>query len=75
MRRFRFLVPVVAMALTLAACSSQPTQATRAEVEAEANRAFNQMSASMPLVADRETIDFVHCVAQAVVDVLERRVG
>lgn len=71
MRRFRFLVPVVAMALTLAACSSQPTQATRAEVEAEANRAFNQMSASMPLVADRETIDFVHCVAQAVVDVLE----
>jgi predicted Zn-dependent protease len=71
MRRFRTLVPVVATALTLAACSSQPTQQTRAEVEAEASRAFNQMSASMPLVADRETIDFVHCVAQAVVDVLE----
>ena len=71
MRRFRTLIPVVATALTLAACSSQPTQATRAEMEAESTRAFNQMRASMPLVTDRETIDFVACVAQAVVEVLE----
>jgi hypothetical protein len=40
-------------------------------MEAEANRAFNQMRASMPLVTDRETIDFVACVAQSVVEVLE----
>jgi predicted Zn-dependent protease len=40
-------------------------------MEAEAARAFNQMRASMPLVTDRETIDFVACVAQAVVEVLE----
>jgi predicted Zn-dependent protease len=71
MRRFRLFVPFVATALTLAACSSQPTQQTRAEMEAESSRAFNQMRASMPLVTDRETIDFVACVAQAVVEVLE----
>ena len=71
MRPFRLLVPVVATALTLAACSSQPTQQTRAEMEAQSTRAFNQMRASMPLVTDRETIDFVACVAQAVVEVLE----
>ena len=71
MRRFHILVPVVATALTLAACSSQPTQQTRAEMEAQSTRAFNQMRASMPLVTDRETIDFVACVAQAVVEVLE----
>ena len=67
----RILVPFFLVSLALASCSSQPTQATGAEVEAEANRAFNQMAASMPLVADRETIDFVACVAQAVVEVLE----
>ena len=67
----RFLVPFIAMSLALSSCSSQPTQATRAEVEAESNRAFNQMAASMPLVADRETIDFVACVAQSVVEILE----
>ena len=59
MSRFRFLVPIVATAMTLGACSSQPTQQTRAEMEAESARAFNQMRASMPLVTDRETIDFV----------------
>ena len=71
MRRSRLLVPLAAAALSLAACSSQPTQQTRAEMEAESARAFNQMRASMPLVTDRETIDFVACVAQAVVEVLE----
>ena len=65
------LVPFIVASFALVSCSSQPTQATRAEVEAEANRAFNQMSANMPLVTDRETIDFVACVAQAVVSVLE----
>lgn len=70
-RRARYLLPFVLSALALGACSSQPTQQTRAEMEAEAARAFNQMRASMPLVTDRETIDFVACVAQAVVEVLE----
>ena len=70
-RRSRLLVPFAVAALSLAACASQPSQQTRAEMEAESARAFNQMRASMPLVTDRETIDFVACVAQAVVEVLE----
>ncbi|MEJ2258475.1 MAG: M48 family metalloprotease [Woeseiaceae bacterium] len=71
MRRFKYLLPAIVAGLSLAACSSQPSQQTRAEMEAESARAFNQMRASMPLVTDRETIDFVACVAQAVVEVLE----
>lgn len=70
-RRSRYLLPFLASALVLSACSSQPTQQSRAEMEAEAARAFNQMRASMPLVTDRKTIEFVACVAQAVVEVLE----
>ena len=67
----RLAVPLVLAAGLLSSCASAPTQASRAEMEAEARRAFNQMRASMPLVTDRETIDFVACVAQAVVEVLE----
>ena len=46
-RRSRYLLPFLASALVLGACSSQPTQQSRAEMEAEAARAFNQMRASM----------------------------
>jgi predicted Zn-dependent protease len=55
----------------LTSCSSQPTQQEDAQMKAEAARAFNQMRASMPLVTDRPTIDFVACVATAVVAQLE----
>lgn len=65
------IVPLALTALLLSACSTQPTYQQDAEMQAEAARAFNQMRASMPLVTDRETIDFVACVAQAVVEVLE----
>ncbi len=68
--RRRMLVPFAA-AVSLAACSSAPTQESRAGMEAEASAAFNQMRASMPLVTDRPTIDFVACVAQSVVGQLE----
>jgi predicted Zn-dependent protease len=69
--RIRLLAPLALTALLLSACSSQPTYEQDAQMRAEAERAFNQMRASMPLVTDRVTIDFVACVAQAVVDVLE----
>ena len=69
--RIRLLAPLAFTALLLSACSSQPTYQQDAEMRAEAARAFNQMRASMPLVTDRVTIDFVACVAQAVVEVLE----
>ena len=73
MRQFRarLLIPFAVTALFLAACSSQPTSTSRAEMEAQASAAFNRMRADVPLVTDRPTIDFVACVAQAVVEVLE----
>ncbi|MBT8082407.1 MAG: M48 family metallopeptidase [Gammaproteobacteria bacterium] len=73
MRQFRarLLIPFAVTALSLVACSSQPTSTTRAEMEAQASAAFNRMRADVPLVTDRPTIDFVACVSQAVVDVLE----
>jgi predicted Zn-dependent protease len=58
-------------ALILMSCSSKPTQQEDAQMKAEAARAFNQMRASMPLVTDRPTIDFVACVARLVVEQLE----
>ena len=69
--RLKLLVPLGFVAFILASCSSQPTQREDAQMKAEAARAFNQMRASMPLVTDRPTIDFVACVAQAVVEQLE----
>lgn len=64
-------ISIAAAALVISACSSTPTQSSQIEMEAESARAFNKMRASMPLVTDRETIDFVACVAQAVVEQLE----
>ena len=69
--RPHLLVPLGFVAISLMSCSSQPTQQEDAQMKAEAARAFNQMRASMPLVTDRPTIDFVACVATAVVAQLE----
>ena len=69
--RTRIFISIAAAAFVVSACSSTPSQSSRAEMEAESARAFNKMRASMPLVTDRETIDFVACVAQAVVEQLE----
>lgn len=71
MLRARLLILFTFAAMLLSSCSSAPTQQSRASMEAEAAKAFNQMRASWPLVTDRETIDFVACVAQAVVEQLE----
>lgn len=57
--------------LMLTSCASQPTSQQDAQMKADAARAFNQMRANMPLVTDRKTIDFVACVAEAVVAQLE----
>jgi len=69
--RPRILIPFIFASFALVACASGTSQQTRAEMEAEASRAFNKMRASVPLVTDRETIDFVGCIAQAVVAELE----
>lgn len=41
------------------------------EIAAEAARQFVEMKASMPLITDRATIDYIACVANAVVKVLD----
>ncbi len=71
------LIFIALMALFAASCSTSPTGRSQmiwksdAEMEAQSARAFNQMRAGMPLSTDRRTIDFVACVAEAVVNVLE----
>lgn len=41
------------------------------EIAAEAARQFVEMKASMPMITDRATIDYIACVANAVVKVLD----
>jgi len=77
MHRLNLLIALVFSALIVASCSTSPTGRSQmiwksdAELEAESARAFNQMRASLPLSTDRKKIDFVACVAEAVVGVLE----
>ena len=65
------------IALTLAACSTSPTGRKQmiwksdAELAVESAKQFAQMSASMPLVTDRATIDYIACVANKIVNELE----
>lgn len=77
MRRFKLLIPLALLAIVAASCSTSPTGRSQmiwksdAELEAQSARAFNQMRAGMPLSTDRAKIDFVACVAEGVVAVLE----
>lgn len=58
------------------ACSTSPTGRSQvilrsdADLAAESARQFGEMRASIPLTTDRATIDYVACVARAVVEVL-----
>ena len=77
MRRFKCLIALVFAASVVVACSTSPTGRTQiiwksdAEMEAQAAQAFNAMRASAPLSTNRAKIDFVACVAQAVVEILD----
>ena len=50
--------------------AAEPLWASK-NMEVESATQFAQMKASMPLITDRETIDYIACVANAVVNVLE----
>ena len=75
----RYILPITAVAVTIVAagCASslsepaEPVWASNAEMEVQAAEQFAEMKASMPLTTDRDTIDYIACVAQAVVSVLE----
>jgi len=76
-QRLRNILMVAALALV--AATSMPAASADAgpnwlsddEIAAEAARQFAEMKASMPLITDRATIDYIACVANAVVQVLE----
>jgi predicted Zn-dependent protease len=65
----KILTIATAGAALLAATSVQAR--SDAEMEAEAAREFAKIKASAPLTTNRETINYVACVATAVVKVLE----
>lgn len=65
------------IAAMLAACATSPTGRSQLilkseeELAAQGEAAFSQLRAEMPLTTDRATIDFVACVANAIVGQLE----
>ena len=73
MRRFKLLISLLITSVVVVACSSSPTGRpqiawkSEAEMEAQSAQAFNAMRASMPLTTNRAKIDFVACIAQAIV--------
>lgn len=76
-RHFAVLALAAAGAVLLAACTTSPTGRSQMilrsddALAAEAAQKFAEMRASIPLETDRATIDYVHCVATAIVEVLE----
>ena len=70
---FKSLISLILIAFVGAACSSSPTGRSQMilksdeELAVEAARQFVEMKANMPLETDRAKIDYIHCVAQAVV--------
>lgn len=77
MYKLKSLILLIFLALVTTSCSTSPTGRSQmiwksdAELVAQSTRAFNQMRSGMPLSTDRKKIDFVACVAEAVVGVLD----
>jgi predicted Zn-dependent protease len=75
-QRLKLLLPITLVAFTMLACSSSPTGRSQMilksdqDLAAESARQFAEMRASMPLLTDQATIDYIACVATAVVDIL-----
>lgn len=68
MQRSRSFLSFMLMALVATGVANA---ASDAEMEAEAAKEFARLKASAPLTTDRETIDYIACVANAVVTSLE----
>jgi predicted Zn-dependent protease len=75
--RYWSLISVAAATVVAAGCASslnepvEPSWASNADIEVQAAEQFAEMKASMPLITDRDTIDYIACVANAIVNVLE----
>ena len=76
-QRFKSLWSITAVAalwavsVSTVALAAEPMQISDAEMEAESAKQFAEMKANMPLITDRETIDYISCVANAVVGALD----
>ena len=77
MSTYKRLISLVMIAAAVAACSATPTGRAQltlkseAALEAEGARQMAIIRENSPLVQDRATIDYVACVANAIVEVLE----
>lgn len=75
--KFKFLIFLTFSTIFLAGCATSPTGRSQlvlksdAALAQEGARQFAIIRAQAPLVQDRATIDYVACVANAIVDVLE----
>ncbi len=70
-QKHSLLVPLWIIASSALAWTPSVFAISNAEMEAEAAREFAKLKASAPLTTDREIIDYIACVANAVVGVLE----
>lgn len=70
-QRFRLLLSLAVVAVSALLWSHHAAAISDSELAAEAAKQFAQMKASMPLTTDRETIDYIACVANAVVSELD----
>ena len=70
-QKHSLLVPLWIIASSVLAWAPSVFAISNAEMEAEAAREFAKLKASAPLTTDREIIDYIACVANAVVGVLE----
>jgi predicted Zn-dependent protease len=72
-RTVNILISLTFVAVVGVACSTSPTGRSQVilkndqELSVEAAKQFAEMKANMPLETDRAKIDYIHCVAQAVV--------
>ncbi|HEX5788898.1 MAG TPA: M48 family metallopeptidase [Woeseiaceae bacterium] len=71
------LAVLASTAAAIAACTTSPTGRNQMilrsdeQLATEAAQQFAEMRASIPLETDRYTIDYIHCVATAVVEALD----
>jgi len=74
---FKYLIAVVSLAVFASGCSTTPTGRKQltlksdATLAAESTRAMAQLRATSALIKDRATIDYVACVADAIVGTLD----
>lgn len=77
--RYKLLISLISAAVFVASCSTTPTGRSQvllkseAELAREGTRQFNKLRETAPLVKDRATIDYVACVADAIVEVLDEK--